>query len=207
MVRSPEQWCDLRRRAHQRQLDPAGGADYQGGGHGAPQLGDIGPRRLSLGIVWLLAEVSTYAESRMSAFASFMRHAPSVWFHPAGRVRSTRARATQKSDVIVVGLGPSTGVSFSSSREPAGSRVDTPALCARAIRPDLPPTRMCRPSDETCLVFTVQSPWRCCRYSPRRSANDHRPPLGLSRVVVVGSRICRNRVTFAIPWPKRWRTW
>ena len=26
MVRSAEQWCDLRRRAHQRQLDPAGGA-------------------------------------------------------------------------------------------------------------------------------------------------------------------------------------
>jgi len=127
--------------------------------------------------------------------------------HPAGRMRSTRARATHKSDVIVVGLGPSTGVSFSSSREPAGTRVDTPALCARAIRPDLPPTRMCLPSDETCLMFTVQSPWRGCRYSPRRSANDHRSPLGLSRVVVVGSRICRNRVTFAIPWPKRWRTW
>ena len=31
--------------------------------------------------------------------------------------------------------------------------------------------------------------------------------LSLSRVVVVGPWIHRNRVTFAVPWPKRRPTW
>lgn len=182
MVRSPEQWCDLRRRAHQRQLDSAGGADYQGGGHGAPQLDDIGPRRLSLGIVWLLADVSTYAESRMGAFASFMRHTPSVWStRRDGCGRPGRGRRTSRMSSSLDWV--SRPASPSSSREPAGTRVDTPALGARAIRPDLPPTRMCRPSDETCLMFTVQSPWRGCRYFTKEVGERPSVAPRLSRVV------------------------
>ena len=125
----------------------------------------------------MLADDSTYAVTRMSAFASFMRHAPSApSTQRAGCGRPTRA--TDKSDVIVAGLGASTVVSFSSSREPTGARVDTPALCARpvTVRPDLPPTRVCRPSDKTCLMFNVQPPWRRCRYSPTRSSDGHHHP-------------------------------
>ncbi len=122
-------------------------------------------------------------------------------------MRTTCARATEKSDVIFAGLGASTVVS-SSSRGPTDARADTPALCARpvTVRPDLPPTRACRPSDKTCLMFNVNL---LATLSVLSKQVGERPSiaLSLSRVVVVGPWIHRNRVTFAVPWPKRRPTW
>ena len=124
MVRSPEQWCDLRRRAHQRQLDPAGGADDEGGGHGAPP-------------------------------------------------------------------------------------VDSPALCARPVT-----VRGDRSSGSSVLssrqdLLDVQCPTSLATLSVLTKQVGERPStaLGHYRAVVVGSWIHRNRVTFAVPWPKRWPTW
>jgi hypothetical protein len=206
MVRSPEQWCDLRRRAHQRQLNPAGGADYQGGGHGAPQLGDIGPRRLSLGIVWLLAEVSTYAESRMSAFASFMRHAPSVWStRRAGSGRRGRGRRRSRMSSSLDWVPRPASPSRPQGSRPAPEWIPLPCVRERSVLIFL---RL------ECVVLQTRPAWCSLSNLPGDVVGTHqggrRTTIGrpsVSRVVVVGSRICRNRVTFAIPWPKRWRTW
>ena len=181
-------------------------ADDERGGHRALPPDDIGDRRLSPRFLCLLADVSKYAVTRMNAFASFMRDAPSVpSTQQAGCGQPALGRGEVRCHLRWIGcLDRSLLVITGADRRQSG--YPCPVCETGDGRPDLPPTRACRPSDKTCLMFNVNL---LATLSVLSKQVGERPSiaLSLSRVVVVGPWIHRNRVTFAVPWPKRRPTW